>query len=384
MVNIIYIIKMKLNYWIYASIAIGLGGIGCTNTEISEHNNNQKVTNKINLFSWSEYFDPAVLHAFTEETGIEVDYVTFDDPDELEARLALEPGAFDVVVTDDLSINRLAELHLLQPLDKSVLSNLRNVDRQYMGKDFDPDNRLSVPYLWGTTLIAFRSDKITDPGQSWKALWNAEYSGRAMLFGDRTEGLGIGLIASQLPINSSDPQQLDVAAEALLGAIKDVDMRFGSDAAVRDGLNSGEIWIASCYSGDAAMVAEDNENISFFIPEEGAPLWMDNFSVASDSRNYAEAHVFIDYMLRPEPAAMNANFTWYGSTNRSAEKFISEDLLADESVNPSEEVRSKCQFYYKPDTHREILLNAAWGRVQEALRLKGKASKVVAGNDSNE
>ncbi len=384
MVNIIYIIKMKLYYWIYALIAIGLGLTGCTKTEVSEHTNNDKVTNTIRLFSWSEYFDPAALDAFTKETGIEVDYVTFDDPDELEARLASEPGAFDVVVTDDLSINRLAELHLLQPLDKSVLPNLSNVDRQYMGKDFDPDNRLSVPYLWGTTLIAFRSDKITDPGQSWKALWNPEYSGRAMLFGDRTEGLGIGLIASQLPINSSDPQHLDVAAEALLGAIKDVDMRFGSDAAVRDGLNSGEIWIASCYSGDAAMVAEDNENVSFFIPEEGAPLWMDNFSVASDSRNYAEAHAFIDYMLRPEPAAMNANFTWYGSTNRSAEKFISEDLLADESVNPSEEVRGKCQFYYKPDTHREILLNAAWGRVQEALRLKGKASKVVAGNDSSE
>ncbi len=384
MVNIIYIIKMKLYYWIYAFIAIGLGLTGCTKTEVSEHTNNDKVTNTIRLFSWSEYFDPAALDAFTKETGIEVDYVTFDDPDELEARLASEPGAFDVVVTDDLSINRLAELHLLQPLDKSVLPNLSNVDRQYMGKDFDPDNRLSVPYLWGTTLIAFRSDKITDPGQSWKALWNPEYSGRTMLFGDRTEGLGIGLIASQLPINSSDPQHLDVAAEALLGAIKDVDMRFGSDAAVRDGLNSGEIWIASCYSGDAAMVAEDNENVSFFIPEEGAPLWMDNFSVASDSRNYAEAHAFIDYMLRPEPAAMNANFTWYGSTNRSAEKFISEDLLADESVNPSEEVRGKCQFYYKPDTHREILLNAAWGRVQEALRLKGKASKVVAGNDSSE
>ena len=375
---------MKLKYWICAAIASGVLNAGCSRTEVSERSNSHPVADKIRLISWSEYFDPAALEAFTHETGIEVEYVTFDDPDELEARLASEPGAFDVVVTDDLSINRLAELHLLQPLDKAALPNLGNVDTQYLGKDFDPGNRLSVPYLWGTTLIAFRSDKIENPDESWKALWNEEYAGRAMLFGDRTEGLGIGLIASQLPINSSDPQQLDVAVGALLKAIEDVDMRFGSDAAVRDGLKSGEIWIASCYSGDAAMVAEDNENISFFIPEEGAPLWMDNFSIASDSRNYAASHTFIDYMLRPEPAAMNANFTWYGSTNRAAENFISEDLLADVSVNPSAEVRAKCQFYYKPDTHREILLNAAWGRVQEALRLKAKGSKVVAGNEGNE
>ena len=185
-------------------------------------------------------------------------------------------------------------------------------------------------------------------------------------------------MARELPINSSDPEQLAVAADALLEAIEKVSMKFGSDATERYGLKSGEIWIASCYSGDAAMVAEDNENVSFFIPKEGAPLWMDNFSIPSDARNVAAAHALIDFMLRPEPAAKNANFTWYGSTNRAAEEYISEELLADESINPSVEVRAKCQFYYKPDTHREILLNAAWGRVQEALRLRSKQSKSVA------
>ncbi|MCP4849256.1 MAG: spermidine/putrescine ABC transporter substrate-binding protein [Verrucomicrobiaceae bacterium] len=369
---------MKANTWIYAILAMALAIVGCAKKEVSETIEAQGVGNKVRLISWSEYFDPEVFKSFAKETGIEVEYITFEDPDELEARLASEPGAFDLVVTDDLSINRLAELHLLQPLDKAALPHSKNIAREYMGKAFDPGNEVSLPYLWGTTLIAFRSDKIEDPGESWKALWNEEYAGKAMVFGDRTEGLGIGLIANQLPINSSDPKELDVASDALLAAIKNVGMKFGSDATVRDGLESGEIWIASCYSGDAAMVAEDNENVSFFIPKEGAPLWMDNFSIPSDARNVAAAHALIDYMLRPEPAAMNANFTWYGSTNREAEKFISEELLADESVNPSAEVRARCQFYYKSDTHREVLLNAAWGRVQEALRLRNKDAKTVA------
>ena len=371
---------MKANNWIYAVLVSAFVIVGCAKKEVSEAIKQEGVGGKLRLISWSEYFDPEAFKAFTNETGIEVDYVTFEDPDELEARLASEPGAFDVVVTDDLSINRLAQLHLLQPLDKAALPHAKNIAREYMGKAFDPGNEVSLPYLWGTTLIAFRADKIEDPGKSWKALWNEEYSGRVMIFGDRTEGLGIGLIASQLPINSSEPKQLNVAADALLDAIKNVGMKFGSDATVRDGLKSGDIWIASCYSGDAAMVAEDNENVSFFIPKEGAPLWMDNFSISSDARNVAAAHALIDYMLRPEPAAMNANFTWYGSTNRAAKQFISEELLADESVNPSAEVRAKCQFYYKPDTHREILLNTAWGRVQEALRLRNKNSKAVAEN----
>ena len=112
---------MKLKYWICAAIASGVLNAGCSRTEVSERSNSHPVADKIRLISWSEYFDPAALEAFTHETGIEVEYVTFDDPDELEARLASEPGAFDVVVTDDLSINRLAELHLLQPLDKAAL-----------------------------------------------------------------------------------------------------------------------------------------------------------------------------------------------------------------------------------------------------------------------
>ncbi|MEC9327893.1 MAG: spermidine/putrescine ABC transporter substrate-binding protein, partial [Verrucomicrobiota bacterium] len=267
------------------------------------------------MLSWSEYFDPAAIEKFTKETGIEVEYITYDDPDEVEARLASEPGRFDVVVTDDLAINILAELRLLQPLDKSALQNLKNVSSEYLGKKFDDENNYSVPYLWGTTLIAYRSDKIESPQKSWKSLWDKKYKGKVMVLGDRTEGLGIGMLSEGYPINSSDPEHIDFASEIIVEGIKNIDIRLGSDTEIREGLLSGDVWIASCYSGDAAMIAEENENISFFIPNEGAPLWMDNFSVASDATNVKGAYSFVDYMLRKDSAAMNANFTWYGTTN---------------------------------------------------------------------
>ena len=345
---------------------------GCNKSDQTKIKDEHSLPNVVKMLSWSEYFDPAAIEKFTKETGIEVEYIIYDDPDEVEARLASEPGRFDVVVTDDLAINILAELRLLQPLDKSALQNLKNVSSEYLGKKFDAENNYSVPYLWGTTLIAYRSDKIESPQKSWKSLWDKKYKGKVMVLGDRTEGLGIGMLSLGYPINSSDAKHIQFASEIIVEGIKNIDIRLGSDAEIREGLLSGDVWIASCYSGDAAMIAEENENISFFIPDEGAPLWMDNFSVASDATNVKGAYSFVDYMLRKDSAAMNANFTWYGTTNRAAVPLIDEELLADETINPPEEIRSLCQFYYVPDANRDLLLNKAWSRVVDALRTKSK------------
>lgn len=350
---------------------------GCQNNNQQAVESKDSLNNVVKMLCWSEYFDPAAIEKFTNETGIEVEYITYDDPDEVEARLASEPGRFDVVVTDDLAINILAKLRLIQTLDKSALLNLGNVSSEYLSRKFDTENNYSVPYLWGTTLIAYRSDKIDPPVKSWKSLWNQKYKGKVMVLGDRTEGLGIGMISQGYPINSSDPSHIQSASEIIVEGIKTNAVRLGSDAEIREGLASGDVWIASCYSGDAAMVSAENENISFFIPIEGAPLWMDNFSIASDATNVNGAYLFVDYMLKKESAAMNANFTWYGTTNSAAVSLLEEELLADETINPPDEIRSLCQFYYVPDENRDLLLNEAWSKVVDALRTKSKGDSDV-------
>ena len=334
-----------------------------------------KLTNRsVKLLSWSEYFDPQVIEQFTKDTGFDVDYITYEDPDEVEARLASEPGKFDVVIADDLSINRLSELRLIQPIDDKLLQNSSNISDEYVGKKFDPTNDYSLPYMWGTTLIAYRSDKIEQPEKTWKSLWNKKYKDRVMLIDDRVEGLGISMLSNGLPINSSIPEHIESASAQIVDGVEKIGLRVGSDADVRAGLLSGDVWIASCYSGDAAMIALENENIQFFIPDEGAPLWMDNFSIASDSTNVSGAHQFVDYMLRKDSAAKNANFTWYGTTNSGALSLIDKELLEDETINPPESVRSLCQFYFAPDGDRDVLLNKAWGKVVDAIRSKPKSN----------
>ena len=355
----------------------------CKKVENTESNNDPNSLNSVKLLSWSEYFDPDALNQFTKDTGIEVEYIIYDDPDEVEARLASEPGKFDVVIADDLSINRLSELRLIQRIDTEFVPNLINVSDEYLRKNFDPNNDYSLPYMWGTTLIAYRSDKIDQPEKTWKSLWNKKYKNKVMIIDDRVEGLGISMLSESLPINSSISEHIELASNQIVEAIENIGLRVGSDAEVRAGLLSGDVFIASCYSGDAAMIAEENEDIQFFIPEEGAPLWMDNFSIASDSTNVSGAHQFIDYMLRKDSAAKNANFTWYGTTNSGALALIDKELLEDETINPPEEVRSLCQFYYISD-NRDVLLNKAWIKVVNALKAKAPEPvevEVASGSD---
>ena len=180
-----------------------------------------KPTNpSVKLLSWSEYFDPQVIEQFTKDTGFDVDYITYEDPDEVEARLASEPGKFDVVIADDLSINRLSELRLIQSIDDKLLQNSSNISDEYVGKKFDPTNDYSLPYMWGTTLIAYRSDKIEQPEKTWKSLWNKKYKDRVMLIDDRVEGLGISMLSNGLPINSSIPEHIESASAQIVDGVE--------------------------------------------------------------------------------------------------------------------------------------------------------------------
>ncbi len=331
---------------------------------------NREAEKVLNLYSWSEYFDLDVLEAFREETGIRVNYVTFGSTDEMEAKLKSEPGKWDVIVADDSILDQMWELKLIRELDHSLLPNLKNIDESYRVVPFDPGNKLAAPYMWGTTLVAYRKDKISDPGDSWSLLWDERYKGKIMMIGERFEVLSIPLILLGHELNSSNPEHLSAATDMLLKQIDELDVRIGTDAEVREGLDDGSVWAAMCYSGDAAMVADENENIGFFIPKEGAPLWVDSFSIVRDTNMPKEAHRFVNFMLEAKNAAANTNFTCYASPNKAAREFIDPDLLENPSINPPSEVLLRCDFFTKLSAEREQRLNSAWLKVQTRLREK--------------
>jgi len=322
----------------------------------------------LRLYSWSDYFDEEVFEQFEEETGIKVDYVVFEDTDEMVAKLRSEPGHYDVIVADDTMISGVAELKLVRQLKHALLPNLSNIAEEHLNRPFDPGNKHSAPYMWGTTLVAYRSDKISDPEESWSLLWDPELKGKTMVIEERFELISLAKFVAGHPMDSVEPAHFSDATAKLVELIDELDTVFGSDADVREKLDSGEVWAAMCYSGDAAMVAAENEDVSFFIPKEGAPLWMDSFAVVRDSNYPQAAHKLINFMLDAKIAAANTNYTYYASPNKAAHPFIEAEILEDESIYPTAEVREKCDYRTQEDAAGDELLNASWLAVLTKLK----------------
>ncbi|MEM9481151.1 MAG: spermidine/putrescine ABC transporter substrate-binding protein, partial [Verrucomicrobiota bacterium] len=339
------------------------------------------------LYSWDEYFNEELFTEFEERTGIEVIYETFEDSEEMQERLKSSPGAYDVVVVDEVTTAQLMEKRLLTSLDRTRLTNFQNLAPRYLydteGKD--PGNRFSVPYTWGTTLIAYRSDKIEDPQRNWSLLYSEDYANKCAMIKEPQECYAAALLHLGFDPNTNDPEELEAAKNLLSKMVEEHGLRFGSDNNMKELLKSGEAWVVAMYSGDAALIADEaeDENIDFFIPSEGAIMWIDNFVIPRDSERTSEAHAFINFMLEAEVAAESSNFLWYATPNEAASPYLNEELVSDERIYPPAEVLDRCTFLNLLPTQTERLINQGWAEVQRSY-LQKSANKRVAKSATEE
>jgi spermidine/putrescine transport system substrate-binding protein len=320
------------------------------------------------ILTWDEYFSNEVVSAFERESGIAVEFVTFENLDEMEGLLRSRPSEFDLIVVDGGTLGNLIELRLLQPIDRASIPSFGNVDGKFLGTKFDPNNVYSVPYMWGTTLVVYRSDKISEPVKSWECLWDEQYKNRTLMLDDKFDVYAAALLADGGDINTQDETKIAQATQRLLEQVDKLDARFVDIFEVREKLLSGECWISMTYSSDAAILAEEDENISYFIPEEGAPLWLDSFVVPRESTNQGAAHRFLEYFCRPEVAAANSNELWSASVNKKARPLISEKVLEDPTIYLSEEVMSRCRLDSQTSPERHLLVNQGLKRVFDRVR----------------
>jgi spermidine/putrescine transport system substrate-binding protein len=333
----------------------------------------------VTLLTWDDYIDPDVITALTEDTGITVDYQTFSDTDELVSLLKSNPDQYDVIVADDSIIQLLTEFKLIRRLDHERLANLGNLDPTYLDLHFDPKNQYSLPYLWGTTGIGYRKDKVPNPEESWNLLWDENLKGKIMMLQERHEAYAAALKSLGYGLNSENEDELEAAGKKLLEQAESLNVQYGDDAEVRQALIDGTAWVANCYSGDAFYAAEDNENISYFIPQEGAPLWIDSFVISRDAPNLEMAYRFLDYMLTPQAAAGNANYLFYGSPNKSAIPFLEKELVEDKRIFVPKERLAQCDYHRKLSANRETIINNGLRQVFKAIRDENEDRVVSAG-----
>ena len=335
----------------------------------------------VNIYNWSDYIDPAVLEDFTKTTGIKVRYDTFDSNDTLETKLLVGKSGYDVVVPTAYFLERQIKAGVFQKLDRDKLGNLRHIWPDIAARlaAYDPGNLYAVNYMWGTTGIGFNAKKIRvvlGPDariDSWDLVFKPENLAKfkscgVMMLDSSDDILPAALRYLGFDPNSSKQEELEKAAE-LVAKVRTSVRKFHSSEYLT-ALATGEVCFVVGWSGDIkqaqkrAVEARSGIEIGYAIPKEGAQMWFDNFAIPKDAKNVAEAHEFINYMLRPDIAARNSNFVAYANGNLASQKLVDKDILNDPTVYPDDATMKSLYTITAHDPKTTRMINRLWTRVK--------------------
>ena len=296
------------------------------------------------LFNWGNYIDPELIKEFEAETGIQVIYETFDSNDAMEAKLKQGGTRYDIVFPSESSITKLVNQNLLQKLDHSKIKGLENISPFLLNSPVDKGNQYTVPYFWGTVGIMVNT-KYIDPEsiQTWNDLWKEDFKNKVLVLDGNREALGMALQSLGYSLNSKNENELK-AAEQKLKELKP-NVRAVLNEEIKTMMKLEEAPIGMGYSGDAAAVAEENPNVQYILPKDGSAVWTDNFAIAHTAVNIEGAYAFINFMLRPENAARNAEYVGYSTPNEKAKELMDPEVTSDETYYPSEEIINSLEHY---------------------------------------
>lgn len=297
---------------------------------------------ELNVFIWSNYLPDNVIAEFERRYDAKLNIELYDSNEALLAKLQSGGANYDIIVPSDYMVTVLREQGLLQELNRDLLTNFSNIDPQFAALAYDPANQFSIPYMWGTTGIAYRKDKVAEPINSWAALWDPRYKDRIAMLDDVRETFGAALKFLGKSENSIDPSEIQAAAELLLQQkplVKAYDSG-GFDQM----LLSGDAWIAQAYSGQIAKAIIENPAIGYLIPKEGCTIFVDNMCIPRNALNRELAQEFMNFVLEARAAADIANGTGYSSVNLAARALIRTELLTNEAAYPPRDALERCEF----------------------------------------
>jgi spermidine/putrescine transport system substrate-binding protein len=296
------------------------------------------------VFNWSEYVDPSVLKQFEKETGIKVNYSTYDSNEAMFAKLkVVQKAGYDVVFPSSYFVDRMRRMGMFTPLDKSKIPNLKNINPDLLNKSYDPNNTYSVPYMWGASGIGV-NDKFVDPRTitSWNDIWNPKFKGKVLLMDDVRDAFGMALRSLGYSCNDTNPDHIKKAYERLK-ILKPSVKVFNSDSPRQPFLNK-EVIIGQIWGGEVYQANKENQDIKFIYPKEGAVFWIDNMAVPKNARNLANAYAFINFLCRPEIAKKNCEFIGYATANAKAQQMLDPKTRNHKAVYPDEATLKKGEF----------------------------------------
>ena len=283
------------------------------------------------VYNWGEYIDPDVLTMFEEETGIHVVYEEFETNEILYPKVSSGAIAYDVVCPSDYMIQRMIENDLLSEINFDNIPNLKNIGKQYLeqSRQFDPENKYSVPYCWGTVGILYNKTMVDEPVDSWSILWNPKYKDNILMQDSVRDAFGATLKYLGYSLNSTDLDELNEAKNLLIEQ-KPLVQAYVIDQ-VRDKMIGNEAALGVIYSGEAIYTQKENPNLEYVIPKEGSNIWIDSWVIPKNAEHKENAEKFINFLCRPDIALKNFEYITYSTPNEAAR-----ELIEDESIRNSE------------------------------------------------
>ena len=323
---------------------------------------------EVNVYNWGEYVANGeddlmdVIEEFEKETGIKVNYTTYETNEELYNMLKSSNVSYDVIVPSDYMISKLINENLLLEIDYDNIPNYQYINDRFKKLDCDPESKYTVCYNWGVTAMVYDKTKVKNKPTSWNALWDKNLKGDILMFNNSRDAMAIAMQLCGIDPSSCTKADVDKAAKKLKEQ-KPLLKKYVMDQVFTE-MESSQAAIASYYAGDIAMMMEENEDLDYAFPEDGSNLFYDAFCIPACSKNKENAEAFINFMEKPEIAAENCKYLRYGTPNDAALEYLPDEIKDSELTFPSDEYLDKCYVFSDVDDEVYAYMQEQFVKIQ--------------------
>lgn len=318
----------------------------------------------LTICNYGEYMDPDVIDMFEDETGIEIKYEEAITPEEMYTKFKAGAIDYDLLCTSDYMMKRLIQEGEVAEVDFSAFEYKDNIGETYwkLSQAFDPDNKYSLPYFWGTLGILYDTTRVKAPVDSWDVLFNGDYAGEIIMQNSVRDAFMITLKHLGYSLNTENEAEIQEAYEALLAQKPDVQAYLVDEA--RDEVVAGNAIMAVVYSGEAFLGREYNPDLAYVVPKEGSNVWIDSFCITEKSKNKEAARLFLDFLCREDVAQKNFEYIYYSTPNEAVIESLSDEEKEDEALVPPASAVENCEVATITDGPANDLMNELWKKLK--------------------
>ncbi len=319
----------------------------------------------IYVYNWGEYIDPEVIEMFEEETGYKVHYEEFETNEDMYSVVEKGARVYDVICPSDYMIEKMLENDLLAEINFDNVPNISHIGQQYLesAKGFDPENKYSVPYCWGTVGICYNKTMVDEEVNSWSILFDEKYKGEILMQNSVRDAYCVALSYLGYSINTMEKSELKEATELLIDQ-KPLVQAYVVDQ-VRDKMIRNAAALAVIYSGEAIYMQEENPNLEYVVPDEGSNVWIDGWVIPKDCQNKEAAEAWINFICRPDIALKNFEYITYSTPNESARALIEDEEIRNSQIAfPDNSVLARCTVYNYLGIEGDKLYDNYWTKVK--------------------